>query len=36
VAAYGLGSIAAGALIALLLRSKGARFFAPLKDEPRL
>lgn len=36
VAAYGLGSIAVGALIALLLRSKGARFFAPLRDESRL
>jgi amino acid transporter len=33
VAAYGLGSIAVGALIALFLRSKGAQFFAPLKDE---
>ena len=36
VAAYGLGSIAVGGLIALLLRGKGARFFAPLKDESRL
>jgi len=34
VAAYGLGSIGLGALIALILRNKGAHFFAPLKDEP--
>jgi amino acid transporter len=35
VAAYGLGSIGLGALIALLLRTRGAAFFAPLKDESR-
>ena len=28
-------SIGLGALIALFLRSRGAQFFAPLKDEPR-
>jgi len=35
VAAYGIGSIALGALVAVLLRGRGAHFFTPLKDEAR-